>query len=274
MTVSPHCLFVVSDSTGDTAEKVTRSALMQFGSASAEVKVFSRVRTTEQVARIVQEAELRSAVVIYTLVNPTLRSVIVGKLGEAKLRSVDLIGSLIETLSDFLHQEPAGKPGLLHQMGEAYFKRINAVEFTVKNDDGQEPRNFHKADIVLVGISRTSKTPVSSYLAQKGYKVANSPIVLDLDQPKELFEIDQSRVFALTVDAALLIRIRRNRLQQLGLPPDSEYAMREHVMEELRFARKLFSRNPTWPIIDVTTKAVEETANIIVSLYETRSASR
>src|SRR5690606_24538409 len=147
------------------------------------------------------------AMVVYTLVNPTLRDVLYNEILAAGLEGVDLIGSLMMKLANFLDLEPAGTPGLLYQIGEEYFKRIEAVEFAVKNDDGQEPRNLPKADLVLVGISRTSKTPVSTYLAQKGYKVANLPLVLGIDPPRELLECKPDRIFGLTIDVNALIKI-------------------------------------------------------------------
>lgn len=268
--MSDPFIFVVSDATGDTAEKVVRATLLQFGAGSARLRIFGRSRTEPQVRRIVEEAVQKKAMVVYTLVNPLLRDKLAHLLYEAGIEGVDLIGALMMKTSKYLDTEPAGQPGLLHQLNEDYFKRIEAVEFAVKNDDGQNPRNLFKADIVLVGISRTSKTPVSTYLAQKGYKVTNIPLVLGIDPPRELSEIDQSKICAFTIDLQALVRIRQSRLQHLGLPPDTEYAMREHVMQELRYARQIFSRNPSWPVIDVTSKAIEETASIILAMIEQR----
>lgn len=268
--MNKQIIFVVSDATGDTAEKVVRATMLQFGSNAAQLRIFSRVRSPEQATRIVQEAAANQALVVYTLVNPRLRESMASEIREAGLEGVDLIGTLMMKLTQFFDYEPAGTPGLLYQIGEDYFKRIEAVEFSVKNDDGQEPRNLPKADLVLVGISRTSKTPVSTYLAQKGFKVVNVPLVLGIDPPRELWECDQSRVFGLTIDINALIKIRQSRLRHLGLPPDTEYAMREHIMQEIRFARKLFSQNPQWPLIDVTSKAIEETAAIILSIFHQR----
>lgn len=269
--MSKPFIFVVSDATGETAESVVRAALLQFGHDVANLRMFMRVRSESQVRSLVRKAAEKDAMVVYTLVNTKLRDTLAHLLYESSLEGVDLIGSLMMKMAKVLKVEPMGKPGLLHQIDEFYFKRIEAVEFSVKMDDGQDPRSLPNADIVLVGISRTSKTPVSTYLAQKGFKVANVPIVLGIDPPRELFEIDQKRIFALTIDLQALIRIRQSRLRHLGLSPDTEYAMREHVMQEIRYARKIFSQHPTWPVIDVTSKAIEETASIILNINQTRS---
>jgi regulator of PEP synthase PpsR (kinase-PPPase family) len=173
-------------------------------------------------------------------------------------------------LTVFLGQQPRGVPGLLHAVGDDYFRRIEAVEFTVKNDDGREPRHLPKADLVLVGISRTSKTPLSTFLAQKGYKVANVPLVLDIPPPKELFEIDQERIFGLTIKLDALLKIRLARLKHLGMPGDTSYAQREHVMKEQAYAQSIFRQSPTWPILDITGKAIEETAADILRITKDR----
>ncbi|MCA9526946.1 MAG: kinase/pyrophosphorylase, partial [Myxococcales bacterium] len=148
--------------------------------------------------------------------------------------------------------------------------RIEAVEFAVRNDDGQHPRNLRKADIVLVGISRTSKTPLSTYLAQRGYKVANVPLVLGIELPAELKKIDSVRIFGLAIDPDALFRIRQARLQTLGMPADTAYGMRDHIDKEMEYARQVFDAHPDWPVIDVTDKAIEETAAELLALRKQR----
>jgi hypothetical protein len=155
-------------------------------------------------------------------------------------------------------------------MGEDYFRRIEAVEFAVKNDDGAEPRNLPKADLVLVGISRTSKTPLSTYLAQKGLKVANVPLVLGVDPPAELEQVPDSKVYGLVIRPEALEKIRKARLTHLGMPADSSYGTRKHIEEELEYSRAIFRAHPNWPIIDVTSKAIEETAADILRIYKER----
>jgi regulator of PEP synthase PpsR (kinase-PPPase family) len=180
---------------------------------------------------------------------------------------------LISKLAGYLGSTPAGVPGLLHSISEDYFRRIEAVEFAVKNDDGAEPRNLIKADLVLVGISRTSKTPLSTYIAQRGLKVANVPLVLGVDPPEELSRVDDKKVFGLIVQPDILMRIRQNRLNHLGMPPDSSYGNRVHIENELGYSREIFRKHPNWPVIDVTNRAVEETAADILRIYQDRNSS-
>ena len=167
-------------------------------------------------------------------------------------------------------QNRRGVPGLLYTLGEEYFRRIEAVEFAVKNDDGAEPRNLPKAEIVLVGISRTSKTPLSTFLAQKGHRVANVPLVLGVEPPDELDEVDDDRVYGLIIRPDSLMRIRQARLTHLGMPQDSSYGARQHIEEEIAYSREIFRAHPNWPIIDVTNRAIEETAADILRLYRDR----
>jgi hypothetical protein len=158
---------------------------------------------------------------------------------------------------------------------EEYFRRIEAVEFAVKSDDGKEPRNFKKADLVLCGVSRTSKTPLSTLLAQRGLKVANQPIVLGVTLPSELDDAPQDRVVGLVIELDQLVEIRKARLKQLGMPMDASYGLREQVKQELDYARRIFREHPGWPVIDVTGRAIEETAVIILeSLKERDEATK
>jgi regulator of PEP synthase PpsR (kinase-PPPase family) len=159
-------------------------------------------------------------------------------------------------------------------LSQEYFRRVEAIEFAVKSDDGKEPRNLHKADLVLVGVSRTSKTPLSTYLAGRGLKVANVPLVLGVDPPTELHELPGYRVVGLTVDVDQLMDIRRQRLQQLGMPPDANYGHRDHVKAELEYAHGIFRDNPEWMVVDVTNCAIEETATIILEALKEREELR
>ena len=161
-------------------------------------------------------------------------------------------------------------PGLGHETDEAYFRRIEAVEFAVHNDDGRLPRNLSKADLVLVGVSRTSKTPLSNYIAHRGYRVANVPLVKDIPPPHELDEVDPRRVFALVVDPATLANIRRRRVEALGVRDNDPYADPRAVREELAWARRIFRDHPEWTVFDTTDRAVEETAAAILQTYRER----
>ncbi len=262
-------VYVVSDATAETAERVLRAALMQFGGIKPDLRVFSMVRSREGLREIMELAHQRSALVLYTIVDNDAREFMTRSGEELGVPAVDLIGQLMAQLGAFLNLSPAGEPGV-PRLTPDYFRRIEAVEFTIKHDDGQMTGDLDQADIVLVGISRTSKTPLSTYLAQKGKKVANVPVVLGLPLPRQLDEIDQSRVFGLTIDVASLIRIRRARLKALNMPADTDYASREHVIRELEYARGIFKERPDWPVIDVSRKAIEETSAIILGMIDER----
>jgi regulator of PEP synthase PpsR (kinase-PPPase family) len=255
---------VLSDSTGETAEKVVRAAMLQFPHSGAHIRLHTRVRTKEAARPVLEAAAREGSLVVFTVVSPELREYIHASSYELKIESLDLIGSLIGKLSAFLDRQPINMPSAMLPLSEEYFRRIEAVEFTVKSDDGKDPRNFKKADLVLVGVSRTSKTPLSTLLAQRGLKVANLPLVLGVAPPPELSEAPQERVVGLTIGLDPLIEIRKARLKQLGMPVDANYGLREQVKEELEYAQRIFAANPLWPVIDVTGRAIEETAVIIL----------
>jgi regulator of PEP synthase PpsR (kinase-PPPase family) len=264
---------VISDATGETAEKVVRAALLQFP-APCDVRVFSRVRLETEVEHIVERAAELHALVVFTVVDTAERELVWQLCQRHGVEAIDLIGGLMAKLSSFLGASAKGVPGLLHAIGEDYFRRIEAVEFTVKSDDGADPRNLGRADIVLIGVSRTSKTPLSMFLANKGYKVANVPLVLGVAPPKELEHVAQERCYALTIQPDALAKIRQVRLEHLGMPEDSSYAEIEHIRKELAAAQELFRAHPDWPVIDVTGKAIEESAADILRIAKQRAANR
>jgi [pyruvate, phosphate dikinase]-phosphate phosphotransferase / [pyruvate, phosphate dikinase] kinase len=255
---------ILSDSTGETAEKVVRAAMLQFPHAGARLKLHTRVTSKETARPILESAAADGALVVFTVVSPELREYIHAVSYELKLEALDLIGSLIGKLSIYFDRTPINTPRGLLPLSDEYFRRIEAVEFTVKSDDGKEPRNFRKADLVLVGVSRTSKTPLSTLLAQRGLKVANLPLVLGVAPPPELAEAPKNRVVGLTIAIDQLVEIRQARLQQLGMSMDSSYGLKDQVEAELAFARGVFGAHPEWPVIDVTGRAIEETAVIIL----------
>jgi regulator of PEP synthase PpsR (kinase-PPPase family) len=266
----PRYIDVLSDSTGETAEKVVRAALLQFPQAGAQIRLHTRVRTKEVARPVVERSAREGALLVFTVVSPELREFVHAMTAELKIEAIDVIGALIGKLGTFLEREPINLPSSLLPLSDEYFRRIEAVEFAVKSDDGKEPRNFKKADIVLVGVSRTSKTPLSTILAQRGLKVANLPLVLGVDPPPELYDAPQDRIVGLTIGIEQLCEIRQARLRQLGMPSETNYAMREHVRQELEFGNALFGRHPEWPVIDVTGRAIEETAVIILEQLKER----
>ena len=267
-------IFVISDATGETAEKVVRAALLQFSGVPVQIRMYTRVRLEAEMRAIVNRAKMQHALVVFTVVSNAHREILRNLCEDESVDSVDLIGALMAKLAGFLSQQPRGVPGLLHTISDEYFRRIEAVEFTVRNDDGKEPRNLPKADLVLVGISRTSKTPLSTFLAQKGYKVSNVPLVLGIPAPEELFAIDQDKIFGLTIKPDQLSQIRQARLKHLGMPPDTSYAQRDHISQEMQYAQQIFREHPSWPIMDITGKAVEETAADIMRIKKDRELAR
>jgi regulator of PEP synthase PpsR (kinase-PPPase family) len=267
----PRNIFVLSDGTGETAEKVVRASLLQF-TQQVDIRVYPRVRKYDEMQAILGRAHEQQALVVFTIVNLEQREDLYRLAFEHQVEAVDLIGALIVKLSAYLDEPPHGTPGLLHTISEEYFQRVDAVEFAVRNDDGQDPRSLARADLVLVGVSRTSKTPLSMFLAQKGLRVANQPLVLGIDPPAELEAIAPERVVGLTIDADALVDIRQSRLRAMGMPPSTNYALHDHVQQELDFAHAMYRRHPEWAVVDVTRKAVEETAADILRLR--RSALR
>lgn len=275
--MEPRRIDILSDSTGETAEKVVRAAMLQFPQSGAQIRLHPRVRTKEAARPVLENAAKDGALVVFTVVGPELREYLHSAANELKIEALDLIGSLIGKLGTFLDRQPINMPSGVLALTEDYFRRIEAVEFAVKSDDGKEPRNFKKADLVLCGVSRTSKTPLSTLLAQRGLKVANHPIILGVPLPPELEEAPQDRVVGLTIDLEQLLEIRKARLKQLGMPMDASYGLREQVKAELEYAQGIFREHAAWPVIDVTGKAVEETAAIILEALKlhdeaTRSA--
>ncbi|MCK9905793.1 kinase/pyrophosphorylase, partial [Frankia sp. Cpl3] len=178
----------------------------------------------------------------------------------ANIPIIDVIGPLLHTLQDVLHSSPTGKPGLVRRLDEEYFRKVDAIEFAVKYDDGRDPRGLLRADVVLIGVSRTSKTPLSMYLANKRLKVANVPLVPEVDPPEELYQVPIERCIGLTINPEQLNGIRTERLKALGLTAQANYATLDRINEELKYSKKIMERLGC-PVIDVSNKAVEETAN-------------
>jgi regulator of PEP synthase PpsR (kinase-PPPase family) len=269
----PRTIFAVSDATGTTAETVLRAALVQFRNQQVEIKTINHVKTDERLQVVFRLARRHGALVAFTLVDAALRDA-AHRLGkDLGVDTFDLLGGLLVRLSEVLDSEPVGVPGR-EGVGDAYFRRVEAMEFSVKHDDGADPQHLHRADIVLVGVSRTSKTPLSTYLAQRSWKVANVPIVLGISPPPQLAEIDQDRVFALTIEAEVLQEIRASRMRSLGMDHDVNYGHIQHILDELRAAEDLFRRNTRWPVVDVTHRAIEETAAIIEGMLVQRLRRR
>lgn len=271
-TERPNKVFILADGTGETAEKAAQAALTQFRGVEVTTQTFTRVRSKFEIREIMEQAEREGACVLYTIIDEEHRNFVQQLSMELQVQAHDIIGGLVVKLSMYFGEQPLNVAGIKQQLDADYFRRIEAVEFAVKSDDGQSPQNLKRADMILVGLSRTSKTPLSMYLAHKGYRVANVPLVPEIPAPKELFEVDQEKIYALIIDLNSLVRVRHQRLRQLGLPPDAEYAARENIARELRWCREFYARHPTWPVVDTSGRAVEETAAEMVRIMKEREA--
>jgi regulator of PEP synthase PpsR (kinase-PPPase family) len=261
-------VIVVSDGTGDTATAAVKAVMLQF-QTKWKMRVFGGIRHESEVRRVVDQAAGTNALVVFSLVDKRVAGALIRETGSRGVPTVDLLGSLISKVAQHLHAEPRHQPGLLHGFSDEYFERIDAVEFAVRHDDGANLETIFEADIILIGVSRTSKTPLSMYLAQRGYKTGNVPLVAGLEPPEVLFEIDPRKIYGLTVDHSTLMTLRINRLKVLRVMPQSSYTDSDAVELELRRARRLY-REHRWRCIDITGRAVEETAGRILDLYVTQ----
>lgn len=254
-------IYLVSDGTGWTAEHSVNAALGQFEHCLADrgcavsTHLFSGVEDADRLADVIKQAALEGALLLYTLADPAMAEAAKQACKVWAVPAADILGPITDAIAAHLGVSPSGIPrgaaGRRAPLSKEYFRRIEAIEFTIKQDDGAKPQNLNMADIVLVGVSRTGKTPLSIYLAQKGYKVANVPIVMGVAMPTSLFVIEQDKIFGLTINPVVLQAIRRARAKSLGFDTHmkSNYSDMDHVREELVFAGKIFARNPVWPVI-------------------------
>jgi len=247
-----------------------KAAMVQFTDHDVYFTRFKNIRNETQIDAVCTEALTDRSLIIFTMVSPQLRAYMMKAAAERQLQVVDLLGPTLKGLASYFGYEPKAIAGLLHDVNEEYFRRIDAMEYTIAHDDGRDLTDLDKADLVILGISRTSKTPLSMYLSHQGWKVANIPLIKGFEIPQEVFEIDQRRVLGLTIDAHDLLVIRRARLQRLGQERGGDYADPDKVIDEIEFASEVFRRNRRWPIINVTGKALEETASEITRLMASR----
>ncbi|MHB8481256.1 MAG: pyruvate, water dikinase regulatory protein [Nitrospiria bacterium] len=260
-------LFIVSDSTGDTAERATLAVLSQFQNHhQIEITKFRNIKTEIQVREVVQKASLRRAFIVYTFVSETLRKQLDQEAAQAGIPAVDLIGPLLRQLESYLQKLPSAEPGLIHRVDQQYLNRMDAIQFAVKHDDGQSLHTLMLADILLVGLSRSGKTPLSMYLAQYGWKVANIPLILNLPPPHQLFRVNQEKVVGLMTDFEILSKVRQARVKKLKQPSSLNYADPVYISKELNYCNEVYKQNPKWKRVYVAGRAVEEVAADILSL--------
>ncbi|RKP57260.1 kinase/pyrophosphorylase [Cohnella endophytica] len=258
-------IFVCSDAVGETAEAVAKATARQFATEQVKIRRYGNIKHEDEIKAIIHEALQAGAFIAYTLVQPELRETMREESIRSGVRSVDVMGPMMQAFIDTFNDSPKYKPGLLHEMDENYYRKIEAIEFAVKYDDGKDSRGLLQAQVVLVGVSRTSKTPLSIYLAHKGIKTANYPLTIEVRPPQELFSAANRLIVGLTMHPERLLRIRTERLKALGLPSQANYASMERIDKELRFAAEIMERL-NCPIIDVSEKAIEETAGLIMEL--------
>lgn len=260
-------VYVVSDSIGETGEQVAKAAVSQFNPEKYEFRRFPYVTEKEQMVEILEEAKHENAMIVFTIVIESLRKFIIEEAKKLNIPTVDLMSPLLTAIEDILGYQPKRESGLIRRLDEKYFKKVEAVEFAVKYDDGKDSRGIKKADLILVGVSRTSKTPLSMYLAHKNFKVANVPLVPEVPPPDELFLKDTKRVFGLVANPTKLNEIRQERLKSLGLSNNANYASIERIETELEYSKKIMGKIGC-KTIDVSNKAVEETAGIIIDIMK------
>jgi regulator of PEP synthase PpsR (kinase-PPPase family) len=262
-------LHLLSDSTGETLDIVAKACLAQFDNVDAIRHFWPMVRSEGHLDRVLDDIAQRPGLVLYTLVNPVIRRALEQNIRKRGIHAVSVLDPVIDALSAVTGEATKGRPGRQHALDAAYFARVDAIQFTIAHDDGISPENWEEADIVLAGVSRTSKTPTSIYLANRGYKVANVPLVLESPPPRSLFALNHPLVVGLTTNPERLIQIRRNRLLALNQAPETDYVDVDAVSAELSFARRIFA-DQGWPVIDVTRRSIEETALAIVKLCAER----
>ena len=266
MSIKSFHLHLVSDATGETVITVARGAVAQFNDVEAIEHLWSLVRSKDQLKRVLASVAANPGVVMFTLVDQELRQALQEGCRELDIPCIPLLDMVIATLSQYLGVESQNLPGSQHVMDEHYLGRIDAMNFTVLHDDGQASGSLADADIVLVGVSRPSKTPTCFYLANRGFKTANVPVVPGCPLPPELEDLKRPLIVGLTCGANQLVDIRRSRLRMIGQDEETEYVDPAAVSEEVKHARRIFSKTG-WPVIDVTNRSIEETAAAVLQLH-------
>lgn len=260
-------IYVISDSIGETAESVSKAAISQFNGQIYEMRRFPYVNEEDQILEILEEAKNENSILVFTIVVPYLRDILLNGAKKFNIPCIDVMTPILTAMEEVIGSPSKEEPGLIRKLDERYFRKVEAIEFAVKYDDGKDPRGLKQADIVLTGISRTSKTPLSMYLAHKNLKVANIPLVPEVSPPKELYEINPKKIIGLTTNPMKLSEIRQERLKALGLKNEANYANMKRILEELDYSEKIMKKLGC-PVIDVSSKAVEESAGIILKIFK------
>ena len=250
-------VYVLSDSVGETAEFVVKAVATQFNGGYVDIRRHSNAEDEEDIEQVIQMARQSNSIIAYTIVVPQLKEYLDQRADEEEIMAVDLLNPLMDAFMKKFMNAPNHRPKLMRKLDDEYFRRVEAIEFAVKYDDGRDPRGLMRADIVLIGVSRTSKTPLSMYLAHQRYKVANVPLVPEVPPPDELFSIPRNKCVGLVITPDKLNEIRTERLKSIGLKSEANYASFERILEELEYAEKIMKRVGC-PIINVSNKALKK----------------
>ena len=262
-------IYLISDSTGETLDRIFLALKAQFKNIEYKVHSYSFTRTENQVLKILEDAKKdKNSVILYTIVDNNLAKYLANVSDEKKIPCFGVLGNLILNFSKILNQKASHEPSGQHALNDEYYERIEAIQFTMNHDDGKSTKDIEKSDIVLVGVSRTSKTPTSIYLANRGFKTSNIPLVNENSLPKKLKDNPQlSCVIGLTTEPERLVEIRKNRMNSLKETENKNYTDIENITKEIVDAKKTFQKY-RWPVIDVTRKSVEEAAASIIKIHE------
>jgi regulator of PEP synthase PpsR (kinase-PPPase family) len=265
-------MHLISDATGETLNTVARAATAYYAGYQPIEHIYALVRTAKQLDRVMAEIEQQPGIVLFTIADHKLRQLLETKCHEANIPAISILDPVISSLATYLNAESRPQVGGQHALNAQYFRRIDALNFTMLHDDGQHTDNLHSADVVLIGVSRSSKTPTSIYLANRGIKTANIPFVPNIPLPSTLQELTKPLIVGLVASAERIAQIRRHRMLTLNEGRETSYADRKSITEELVQMRNLCSRN-NWPIIDVTRRSIEETAAAILNLLSERDVA-
>ena len=261
-------VYLVSDSTGETLDRIFLSLKSQFANFDYEKKEFAFIRTEQQIDKIIKECiELKNSLILYTIVETKLAKYISNQSEKNNVPCFGILGNLILSFSKLLNQKAIHKPSAQHVLDDDYYKRIEAIQYTMSHDDGKKVDDLSNADVILLGVSRTSKTPTSIYLANRGYKTINIPLILDQKVPEELTSNSKACIVGLVADPERLADIRRNRVAIMNDHKLKDYTDLDFIKKEVNESKILFKKN-NWPIIDVTRRSVEETAASILKIIE------
>lgn len=260
-------IHLISDTTGETVNSVARAVFTQYEDLEVEEHFYSLIRTKGQIGKVIEEIRKTRGIVMFTIVDKEIRKILKEKCNEMGVLCIPILADIISEVSEYLGVKSSKEVGRKLKMDYEYFSRVNAINFTLNHDDGQGFWNLEEADVVLVGVSRTTKSPTCMYIANRGYKAANVPFVDERSFPKEVLQLKKPLIIGLHINPETLIQIRKNRLLSINVKDESDYTDIEKVEEEVDRARKFFIKN-NWQILDVTRRSIEETAAIVIKIIE------